>query len=372
MRIAVLTVHRAFNMGAMLQAWALKRVLERYGHQVEMPECNEIGMITQKPFRLRPYVGAFARLLLKGTTAPLRQVVSETIALLRYRSFIRRNLNSVPCAKDELFRYDLIVVGSDQVWNQEIMEDSLSLFLGEDIPERIPVVGYALSMGDSIPEGTSAERFRKAVNRFSSLTVREGVIQSYIKGLGFNEPRMVLDPTLLLEAKDYGEIESKCLVNEPYLFVYYVGEKNIWDIAYAAAKRLGVKRIVYSRGTLGWSPKLKEGQSWGDVPPRFLSYVRYAKAVVASSFHGTVFPVIYGKPFISITGCPKERIEDSRPATLLTSVGLRDRLFHVTDSVDAMMDKLEEVVTKPKTANLSSQRKECLAMLDEMTRKGFV
>ena len=43
MRIAILTYHRAYNCGAMLQAWALKTVLERMGHTVEFPICNHVG-----------------------------------------------------------------------------------------------------------------------------------------------------------------------------------------------------------------------------------------------------------------------------------------------------------------------------------------
>ena len=37
MRIAVLTFHWEDNCGAMLQAWALRTVLERMGHQVTFP-----------------------------------------------------------------------------------------------------------------------------------------------------------------------------------------------------------------------------------------------------------------------------------------------------------------------------------------------
>ena len=36
MRIGIITYHRAYNCGAMLQAWALKTVLERMGHEVEV------------------------------------------------------------------------------------------------------------------------------------------------------------------------------------------------------------------------------------------------------------------------------------------------------------------------------------------------
>ena len=43
MKIAILTFHRAYNCGAMLQAWALRTVLERMGHVVEFPILNHVG-----------------------------------------------------------------------------------------------------------------------------------------------------------------------------------------------------------------------------------------------------------------------------------------------------------------------------------------
>ena len=43
MKIAILTFHRAYNCGAMLQAWALRTVLERMGHTIEFPILNHVG-----------------------------------------------------------------------------------------------------------------------------------------------------------------------------------------------------------------------------------------------------------------------------------------------------------------------------------------
>ena len=340
MKIAVLTVHRAFNMGALLQAWALKNTLERMGHTVEFPECNTVGMLHHRFLRPRAYAGALARLVFKANANVLRFVLSEDWAAWQHRTFVKKRLNSVPCRLEDLSRYDLIVVGSDQVWNEAIMELDSGLFLGETVPSSVPLVGYAVSMGDEVTASTHPERIAAAVRRFAALTVREGFAQRYITSLGFPPPPLVLDPSLLLTQAEYAALEALRLVDEEYLFVYNIGGGDLRPVAEGVAKRIGVRRIVLMKGTLGWSPTLPPHQSWGDTPARFLSYVHHAKAVLACSFHGTAFSVIYQKPFVALSYAKRENLGETRQAKLLEAVGLRDWLLHVSDPVETIAEKM--------------------------------
>ena len=45
-------------------------------------------------------------------------------------------------------------------------------------------------------------------------------------------------------------------------------------------------------------------------PADFLSYVKNAKLVVSSSFHGTVFSVLFKKPFVAVDGTKDFRINN--------------------------------------------------------------
>ena len=55
-------------------------------------------------------------------------------------------------------------------------------------------------------------------------------------------------------------------------------------------------------------------------PEDFLSYIDHAALVLSSSFHGTVFSLIYHKPFYVFGG-----MKDNRISTLLRKMNMRER-----------------------------------------------
>ena len=61
-------------------------------------------------------------------------------------------------------------------------------------------------------------------------------------------------------------------------------------------------------------------------PKEFVWLFKHAKAVVTSSFHGTMFSIIYRKAFISVA--PPKNHSDSRIADTLNGMGLGNRLVH--------------------------------------------
>ena len=152
MRIAILTFHRAYNCGAMLQAWALKTVLERMGHKVEFPICNHVGEEARWKYGwvnrdkrgiqfLRSLLGRF---LLNALSVPC-----EDILRMRYRHFRKVHLPERVCSPGSFSKYyDLVVVGSDQVWSVKHAMSEAPLFFAENIPACVRKIVYAASYGD--------------------------------------------------------------------------------------------------------------------------------------------------------------------------------------------------------------------------------
>ena len=64
--------------------------------------------------------------------------------------------------------------------------------------------------------------------------------------------------------------------------------------------------------------KIKDGVG----PREFVQLISKAKLVVANSFHGTVFSIIFNRPFYVYGNMEK----DDRKGTLLKQFGLQDRL----------------------------------------------
>ncbi len=361
MKIAILTFHRAYNCGAMLQAWALQTVLERKGHDVIFPDCNDVGewgkLKLDEPGGIIRCWGRYIKTNLRFRGLPiLRQIA--------FRKFLNRYLKHKKFNKDEWDSLDLVVVGSDQLWNENSAgKKNAPIFIGKGLPVSIPMVGYGISAGDKIMDKKNIDRlFNVGKTRFNKLSWREGSLRDT---LGLTGP-VVCDPTLLLTKKDYHDIEYTLrLVDEPYLFVYAVSDSDeIVSTAYKVAKVMKLKCIV---ADVYREDFLRKGKPniWALSPDRFLTYIRDADAVIVSSFHGCVFSVLYGKQFVCLSGAETQSNEKAgRQQNLMQSIGLLDKRMPANSPIEKIVEQLHNPYSVDQKIN--SLRKSSYEYIDEM------
>lgn len=329
MRLGVLTFHRAFNCGALLQAWALARVLKRWGHEVEFPNVNHVGEVTRKQETgggwryLRPY-----NLL----SFPCFDRLRRRYAALR--PLLIKEANCV--VEDFAARYDRLVIGSDQVWNERLTGEAAPIFFAEGT--NVPAIAYAASWGDGVLEEAALARVRRALARFEAVSVRESAACAQLQGAHAREVVETLDPTLLVTAEDYEEIAAGEVPKGDYLLLYTAEPGRFYiETARALARKLKIKCVLapcfqYTRY------RAPRGLTYALTPDRLLAYARNAKYIVAGSFHGTVMGVVFGKRFLSLRAQPDAEV--SRPANLLRKLGMSDRLVNSTHSLDEMCRRL--------------------------------
>ena len=339
MKVGIVTFNSAHNYGAVLQAWALKTVLERMGHKVEFPICNHVGETERWQYelinrnkhgieRVRSFVGRF---LLNALSIP-----NEDILRSRYRRFREVHLPERVCSPSDIDKYyDLVIVGSDQVWSAKHSESEAPLFFAENLPECVRKIAYAASYGDKPLDGDAINRVIASLERFSHVSVREKLAQEQLSCLSSKKVDVQLDPTLLLSAKDYDLIANDGdVINEPYLFMYTLSTSSFFvDTAKKLADRLGVKCVIapcYQYSRFG-APK---GLTYSISPDRLLGFARGAKYVLAGSFHGTVMGLLFNKPFLSLRAQVDEY--ESRPAALLNALGCGNRLVNPKTSLEEM------------------------------------
>ena len=366
MRIAILTFHRAYNCGAMLQAWALKTVLERLGHIVEFPVCNHVGEEKRWQYDLiNPDKRGlqFIRSIIGRGLLNLMSIPSEDISRFRYKKFRKTNFIEHVCEPSEFNKhYDLVVVGSDQVWSVKHTLSEAPVFFAENIPECVRKIAYAASYGDKPLGSEEVKRVAASLDSFSDVSVREPLAQQQLSSLSDKHIDVTLDPTLLLTDSDYEAIEKRsALVKEPYLFLYTLYTAPFFvDTVKALAHRLGVKCVIapcyqYSRFC---APK---GLTYGISPDRLVGWAHGAKYVVAGSFHGTVMGVLFHKPFLSLRAKVDEY--ESRPAALLNMMGCSNRLVNPKTSIDEMESLLRTDLQSESYAKLTAKRCESLEWL---------
>ena len=367
MRIAILTFHRAYNCGAMLQAWALKTVLERMGHKVEFPICNHVGEEARWKYGgvnrdkrgiqfLRSLLGRF---LLNALSVPC-----EDILRMRYRHFRKVHLPERVCSPGSFSKYyDLVVVGSDQVWSVKHAMSEAPLFFAENIPACVRKIVYAASYGDRPLNDDAIGRVASSLERFSNISVREPLAQKQLSSLSSRTVDVTLDPTLLLTAKDYDEIANNGnVVREPYLFMYTLSTASFFiNTAKQLADRLGVRCVIapcYQYTRYGAA----KGLTYSISPDRLVGLARGAKYVLAGSFHGTVMGLMFNKPFLSLRAQVDEC--ESRPAALLNVLGCSNRLVNPTTSMKDMESMLRCEIPKGVYDLLDAKRNESLQWLN--------
>ena len=165
------------------------------------------------------------------------------------------------------------------------------------IPNEIPKYSYASSLGlTSFTEGQSND-YKKYLNAFKSISVREGTSVQYLHQLLNREIDLVADPTLLLNKERWEKlIEASKHPNCDYVFCYVIGQrKEIVEFALRKAAELNVRLIIF--GNLNHKLYPSAGTIVGYDPLDIVATINNAECVVTDSFHGSIFSANLGIPF---------------------------------------------------------------------------
>lgn len=314
MKIGILTFHRAHNYGAVLQAFALQEVLREKGHDVEFIDYRN-------PYLLSVYNWfSCKRFITKSVTKFIKELSLVFKRKQRYdnfQHFIQSKL-FVSNQSYNLTSYDIIIIGSDQVWNTKLTHGFDSMYWGNWNHYNTIVASYAASMEDQISHSNKIE-ISKLLKNFDFISVREENIKNQIILLTDKNIDVVTDPTLMLSREHWLEMGNNPIIKDDYILLYQVrNNEKAENIAQQISKYLNVK-IVHLSARIDLSNDKKTISSG---PLEFLSLFRHAKFVVCTSFHGTIFSLIYHIPFCSVL---LNDGKDSRVTNLLFQVGLSDR-----------------------------------------------
>ncbi len=358
----------------MLQAWALRVVLERMGHEVEFPICNHVGEVAPwLGFERKDTIFKTIRSFVYRILYNLLAIKCGHVYVERFCQFRQRNLRESDVAVERFSNiYDCIIVGSDQVWSAYHAEQYYPLFTGAQLDTQISLVSYAASYGDRLLTDAERQVLLPQLSRYTAVSVREKVAQDELLRWGIRDVTWVVDPTLLLTAVDYWQVEEVMNSRTPYLYVYWISGGNVLlRIARVLAKRLSV-RLVVTPGFVRSRMGMPRGLRYDVSPGRMLTYVKQAKYVLAASFHGTVFGVLYKRPFLSFR--EKKDMVESRPASLLNRLGIPERLVTpevpIEEMVRLLHEPIPEVVYTERLPDLRQQSLDWLkAALEKVERE---
>ena len=370
MKIGVITFHAAFNYGSALQAYALQEYLSARGHDVSIIDFRSLAQR-----RLYPAPVCFNSVY--NTKQSLRRLFfgwPEIRFMSRKRSAFRRFMSGYMNLTPVCFRseaemkrhdwssYDMIVCGSDQIWNPSAIDFSFAYLLdfleneagGPEMAgsfSRPLRVAYAPSAGPHAMD-LNAGRLAKYVSRYDAVSVREQETAALLKasGAGSLSCPVLPDPVLLHDAGFYREMlpasgapphNDGYRIPHRYILYYAPGRRNSQAEMLADAvssgmmgdgassilpdrDRMPVVRITDGSSAPGGSivHRIPKQRPTTEIcipagPAEFISLLDGASCTVGTSFHLMVFSMLFGKDF----WCP-DAASDSRKSRLLESLGL--------------------------------------------------
>ena len=335
MKIAILTLDLQTNFGGILQAYALQTVLERMGHEVVHLQAKHSRLHNPVVMPLVWCKRLYRKYFQGDRQLPIFEDPYKW-ARKNTDRFISNNLNCRFLAPEEwnegLAReYDVIVVGSDQVWRPNYTSDVTRFFTAFLGHSDICRIAYAASFGVAVNEFSDEQIAcgREYLKLFSAISVREESGIRLCKELFDVQACQVLDPTMLLRREDYQRFTSTAPQSPGNLMVYVLDRTEEKDafIAEFAEKRGLVPFYANSKTEIPWNVDIPIGERKQPPLENWLRGFADAEFVLTDSFHACVFSILFHKPFGVFVNLERGL---SRIESLLRPLGLMDRC--ITDA----------------------------------------
>ncbi len=322
MKIGIVTFQRADNQGALLQCYALYSYLKKLERNTEVIDYRNNNI--EKAYKIFPIsknIKLMARKWLKGIRryGELKKRHENFERLRKKISFSPSiNISDIRQGKAE---YDLIISGSDQVWNTDItrgFDDVYYLnFPGEHIR-----ASYAASIGSTGNPDFAKDYFKNKLSALDRISVREKDAAEFISQKTSKPALQCIDPTLLLDRSEWEKLseETDLRLPERYILLYYVQPNpELLKIAEKLAKERNIPVVCFEK-----SVKLGCEMIYNTTagPAEFVKLIRNAETVVTSSFHATAFSCIFSRDIHIIA----HSVTGSRVVSLTEMFGIENRI----------------------------------------------
>lgn len=316
MKAAIVTINSE-NMGNRLQNYAVQEILKKRGMQVETidnPYCGR-EVVTLKHT---------IKLCITGRALP-------SLFQKRREGFYRFNEKHIQMTKDKWEfgkapkavsgQYDYFVCGSDQIWNPHFKFISDNEYLTFARPEQ--KVAFAASFGVSEMNEEQLERLRERIHDFKAISVREDAGAVLVEKACQRTAEVLLDPTMMLSKEEWLSIAEcpKFMPKKKYILTYFLGkrlpetEQRLRE--YAKERDLEIVNL--------WDVKYKK--YFLATPEEFIYLIAHCELMCTDSFHGSVFSVLTGVPFVVQVRKDKAQNMNSRLETLLSKLKLSNRFM---------------------------------------------
>lgn len=317
------------NYGTLLQNYALQQTVMSLGYEsvwVAVAPEKKTKLEKVLYFLLRPHK------IINGLIQVLKKKKDNGADIgqeIDFHEFLEQYVPHTPYAPlSTLLEYENVkslsawIVGSDNVWT--VPGDTY--FLGF-VPESVPKIAYAASAPWGHLASDWSAKAACTLKRLNAISVREQGGLKFVSEAGA-DASVVLDPTLLLQEKDYEKVMTPGRTKHPYVFAYFVNPQNADDLRlqeiYDYAKEIDAD--VKVSAIQGAEKSVPPEYLVTLTPSEWLQHIRDAECVVTNSFHGMVFSIIFKRPFAVVMQKGVTAQGNARFFSLLSQLGIENRI----------------------------------------------
>ncbi len=287
-------------------------------------------------------------------TQPKSSIISpENPTYFLNNPFPRENCAKFYKDKEEMKQLNKIVkkflVGSDQLFNFGVY-NYIDAFIKLDwVDDEHDKVSYATSFGMNRLWGSPEENkhFRKCIRRFNKVSVRESNAVDLVRNNFDIYADWVMDPVFLCNKEHFLELIKPHINNIPKgkaLCYILDPDKSKEQMLKEFNRQSSLDLFVISDLANSeeylksiWNLKcefLKHNELW-------LTAIYNSSYVLADSFHGLCFALIFNKPFIMIHS---QRRGNERALSLLSMIGYGNRLINPETELDKIPELLNQTI----------------------------
>jgi len=328
--IGLITFFNSYNYGVWLQAYATEQFLMRNGYDVEIIyyinpfEGKKLHYSYRENNRFFGYFTSFLKSILFGKVKYYKKGFGNHVS--EYYRISKKNFTNINQMQD--LQYDILIAGSDQIWNPETTNQILDKAFLLQFGNAKKRISLASSIGSTPVRQNDEIIFKTAFKTFNAISVRERFAKEQLQPFSNIPIEVICDPTFLL-AKDVWEklAAEKSLyysIKANYILTYFVAPEkrseryiNILQ-KYTHIFRLPIWEIQFS----SYPNKMCDKSILGATIADFIALILNAEFIITDSFHGCALSVNLNKDFVVI----ENEKNPERTRHLLQQLGLRDRI----------------------------------------------
>lgn len=308
MKVGIMSMQRVENYGSFLQAYGLKKEIEKLGHTVQFVDYQAEPSVVlseeeQKRSTTNSRISKAFHMLSPAYRAWRKKQIKMNSTFQEFsKAYNEQFLPKLNVKKEYNIcpKLDVLVIGSDEVFNctQPGNKVGFSRQLFGKNNNAGKVISYAASFGSTTYEKLEkyhiAEEVGELLSQFNSISVRDKNSRDIVEKLCGFSPAAHIDPVLLY---NFPEVDSISIPMDNYIVVYAYADrikgKEAEEIR-EFAKREN-KKIL----SLGFYQPFCDEYVLAS-PMEVLAYIKHADYVITDTFHGTVFSIKYQKKFGAI------------------------------------------------------------------------